>query len=377
MPPADGGPAIETGSGNGSGSGSSGSSGGGSSSSSGSGSSSSGSGSGSSSGSGTSSGTVQDASAGGEGGGGADASPGNNPNAKQSIIWIPTYLGSFAANLKMVTSNPKSFTHVAPDIYQLNFAYTSGPAKLSGNSFDGLSVQQIAQQVHAAGMKLMPLVYAGAGNGGTDQGIQNILNDSPAGAQSSFISSMVKEAQTMMYDGWNLDFEVQGTNYSQYGTKYVTFLTAFKAALNAQNMILTVELGDWFTRQCGGDGLIDLTTIGPSVDRVIIMDYSGTYGTPVTSCPGKPPAQQSCANQFGALMNIMCDVSPSSAVSIGLIEGSGGSGTNPFLDQALNAVAAAGFTSVAVWPDATPFLNPANIPGGATWYSLLAGYMAK
>ena len=66
-------------------------------------------------------------------------------------------------------------------------------------------------------------------------------------------------------------------------------------------------------------------------------------------------------------MNIMCDISPTSAVSIGLIEGSGGSGTNPFLDRALNAVSAVGFTSVAVWPDETPFLNSANIPNGGTW----------
>ena len=75
-------------------------------------------------------------------------------------------------------------------------------------------------------------------------------------------------------------------------------------------------------------------------------------------------------------MNIMCDISPTSSVSIGLIEGSGGSGANPFLGQALDAVGALGFTSVAVWPDETPFLNAANIPNGGTWPSLLAGYLA-
>ncbi len=74
---------------------------------------------------------------------------------------------------------------------------------------------------------------------------------------------------------------------------------------------------------------------------------------------------------------MMCDVSPRSAVSIGLIDGNGGSGTNPFLNKALSAVAMAGFTSVAAWPDESNFLNSANIPGGATWYSLLADYLAK
>jgi hypothetical protein len=48
-------------------------------------------------------------------------------------------------------------------------------------------------------------------------------------------------------------------------------------------------------------------------------------------------------------MNHLCSVSPSSAVSIGLIEGSGGSGTNPFLDQALDSINTVGFTAVAAW----------------------------
>ena len=297
---------------------------------------------------------------------------------RQVLVWLPTYLGSFSANLKLVTgSSPKAFTQVSPDFYNLNYDYRSGPAQIAGESFDGLSVQQVANQVHAAGMQLIPLVYAGAGNSGTDQGIQNVISDSPAGTQQSFITAMVQEAQTRHYDGWNLDFEVQGTGYAKYGVAYVQFLAAFKAALHAQNMILTVDVADWYIRQCGGDGLVDLTQIGASVDLAIIEDYAGDLGTPLSSCPGgTPPAQQSCDNNFGALMNIMCDVTPTSAISIGLIEGSGGSGANPFLDQALNAVSTLGFSSVAVWPDETPFLNSANIPNGGTWPSLLAGYLA-
>jgi hypothetical protein len=291
---------------------------------------------------------------------------------------MPTYLGSFSANLQSVTSNPKSFTIVAPDFYDLNFNYMSGPPNLGSTTYDGMSIDQIVQQVHGAGMKITPLMYAGAGNSGTDQGIQNVLNDSPSGTQNNFITGLVMEAQMRGWDGWDLDWEVSNTGYSQYGMKYVQFLTALKAALHAHNMVVSITIGDWYIRQCSGDGLVDLTQIGPAVDRVIIMDYAGTYGSPVMSCPGgTPPSQQNCNNDFGALMNIMCDVSPSTAVSIGLIEGSGGSGANPFLDQALNAVATVGFTGVAVWPDAAPFLDSSNIPNGGTWYSLLASYMTK
>jgi hypothetical protein len=310
---------------------------------------------------------------------GADAADGAALlSGRQVLVWIPTYLGSFSANLTMVTSsNPKAYTQVSPDFYNLNYAYTSGPPKIAGESFDGLSVAQVAQQVHAAGMQLIPLIYAGAGNSGTDQGIQNVISDSPPGTQNTFITAAVAEAQTRQYDGWNLDFEVSNTGYAQYGVQYVNFLAAFKAALHAQNMILTIDIADWYIRQCAGDGLVDLTSIGASVDLAIMEDYAGTYGSPVAACPGgTPPASQNCANEFGALMNILCDVMPQNAVSVGLIEGSGGSGANPFLDQALNAIAAAGFTSVAVWPDETPFLNSANIPNGGTWNSLLAGYLA-
>jgi hypothetical protein len=337
------------------------------------------------SGGGDSGGSLPDATTGSDSGGSTDGSPPSDAadastllSGRQVLVWLPTYLGSFSANLSMVTgSSPKAYTQVSPDFYNLNYAYTSGPAQIAGETFDGLTVAQVAQQVHAAGMQLIPLVYAGAGNSGTDQGIQNVVSDSPAGTQNNFITAMVKEAQTRQYDGWNLDFEVSSTGYAQFGVPYVKFLAAFKAALHAANMILTIDVADWYIRQCAGDGLVDLTEIGPSVDLVIMEDYAGTYGSPVASCPGgTAPAQQNCNNEFGALMNIMCDVSPTSAVSIGLIEGSGGSGANPFLDQALNAVAAAGFTSVAVWPDETPFLNSANIPSGGTWNSLLAEYLA-
>jgi hypothetical protein len=168
------------------------------------------------------------------------------------------------------------------------------------------------------------------------------------------------------------------SSYTQYGAEYISFLAAFKAALHAQSMILTIDVGDWYVRQCGGDGLVDLVQIGPSVDVVIIEDYYGTYGTPPTSCPGgTPPAQQTCTEDFGGILGLMCDVTPTTAVNIGMIEGAGGTGANPFLNQALGAVSTIGFTSVSVWPGETPFLNSANIPNGATWYSLLAAFLTQ
>jgi Glycosyl hydrolases family 18 len=348
---------------------------------------------------------VDAGSTGDSGGDGAFDAP-ITTGAKESLVWIPTLLGDggiFAANLQSVTSHPQSFTTVAPDFYDMNFPYTSGTPTLASDTFNGLSLTQVAQQVHAAGMKITPLMYAGAGNGGTDQGIWNVLNDSPAGTRNNLIAALVAEGQRWGWDGWNLDWEVSnttadggvGTTYALYGTKYVQFLSALKTALHAQNMTVSIVVGESYIRQCAvsegdpsGYDVVDLTQIGPAVDRVIVMAYGDSYGQPATSCPsGTPPLDGTCDDSsFGAMMNIMCDVSPPSSVSIGLIQGSmagnGGCarracGTNPFLDQALNDVAAVGFTGVAVWPGDAPFLYATEIPDGGTWYSLLANYMSQ
>jgi hypothetical protein len=52
--------------------------------------------------------------------------------------------------------------------------------------------------------------------------------------------------------------------------------------------------------------------------------------------------------------------------------------SNPFAGDALAAVETYGFTNVALWPDDAQFMNASNIsPAGATWYSLLAEFLAK
>ena len=313
-----------------------------------------------------------------------DGSPGRGeaeasapPGPKAALIWL---WNDYANSLNDIVSHAKSFTHVSPAFYQVNYAYSMGAARSNGGNYNGLSTQQIVQKIHDAGMKCVPLVQAGAGNSGTDQGIQDILNDSPPGAQNSFITSMAMEAQANKYDGYNLDWEVAspGTGYAAFGMKLAAFLTAFRKALNAQHMTLSIDIGDWYTLQCGSDGLVDLTQMGAAVDQVIVMDYAGSLGNPQASCPASPPAQPDCAggNQFGALLNVMCDVVPSSAVNIGLIAGNNGGGTNPIADKALSAVSAIGFRSVAVWPSPNSFLDSSNVPGGGTWYSLLEKFLA-
>jgi hypothetical protein len=246
-----------------------------------------------------------------------------------------------------------------------------------GNTFDGLTIAQVAAQVHGAGMKLIPLMY-----GPSDQDTQTFLGDSAA--QTTFINWLVTEAQTNHYDGWNIDWEPSSVPYSEYGAQYIQFLTAAKAALSKKSLLLTVDIGGWYIQQCGHPGGIDLTQIGAAVDVAIIEDYAGGLGppNPLAACPGGTPAATvDCApdpnNYFGSQLNMMCDVSPAAAVNIGLINGKGGTGANPFLPMALDAISALGFTQVAVWPDESTFLTSTNIPGGGTWYSLFAKFLAQ
>ncbi len=306
----------------------------------------------------------------------ASADAAGAAGGRQVLVWTPTYM-SFSQSLKAVTSTtPKAFTEVSPDFYKMNATL---PPSIQGadsnNAFDGLSIAQVATQVHAAGMKLLPLMY-----GPDDSVYQTFLSDS--GAQSTLITWLVTEAQKNDYDGWNLDWEPGSVPYPGYGMQYVSFLTAARTALNEKSLILTVDIGGWYIAQCGNGGGLDLTQLGPAVDAAIIEDYAGGLGppNPLAACPGGAPAPTiNCApdNYFGAQLNLMCDVSPASAVNIGIINGQGGSGANPFLPTALDSIGAIGFTQVAVWPDENTFLTSTNIPGGQTWYSLLAQFLAQ
>jgi len=207
--------------------------------------------------------------AGGVGGAAAAARPAN-PSGKQSLIWI---WQNYNITLANVIENANSFTHVSPALYQLNYDYKSGVAQ--GENADGLyggvAGKAMAAKVHAVGLKIVPLMYAGAGNAnGTDQGIQNVLSD--AGVQQSFIASHVQEAVDNDYDGCNRGCEVLTTTYPEYGQSLITFLTAFKSALHAQNRVLSLDLGGWYIKQCkasGGSGLVDLQALGPAVDQAM------------------------------------------------------------------------------------------------------------
>ena len=322
----------------------------------------------------------------------SDPEPGTADAAapgRQSLVWVwMDYPDSLAA----VAANKSSFTHVSPSLYNVNYAYTSGVATLQSDNgpdnFDGLSSAEIASRIHAAGMKCIPLIQAGAGNSGTDQGIQNIVGDSPEGTQAAFISSMVQEAVTKGYDGYSLDWEVGGgTTYAAYGAGLVSFLGAFQSALHQHGMVLSLIVGGWFVEQsnCSGNtGFVDLAAVAPNVDQVIMMAYDTTLGTPPAACTTSVKNPQNCGNDFASDMNLMCAYVPESEISIGF-DSDPNAGNNPIAGACVSATQTAGVQAVAIWPEyntagangSYAFCDTTHIaPAGATWFNLLAGFLA-
>lgn len=304
----------------------------------------------------------------------------------QSLVWV---WYDFANSLAAVAAHPESFTHVSPALYQINYDYASGVPQFYGgdDNFDGLTSAQIAAQIRGMGKKCVPLIFGGGTNLGTDQGIQNILNDSPAGAQASFINSLVTEGLAKGYDGWNLDWEVDrnaGTTYAAYGTKLTHFLSVLKAALHQHGMTLSFDLGTWYLKQTycsGGSGVVDLTALAPTVDLAILENYvSQLEGG--SECPLSLPNPQTCDGNFVSALNLMCAYLPLDVISIGL-NAKGGS-SNLIAGPTLETLRRYGIKNVAIWPDYNAlgpggsyvFLDNTSInPAGTTWYALLSNFL--
>jgi spore germination protein YaaH len=262
--------------------------------------------------------------------------------------------------------------------------FTSGSG---GDDFDGLTSQAIADQTHALGMKCTPLVFGGAANSGTDQGIQNILNDSPKGAQKSFIDAMVAEAVSKGYDGYDLDWEVDGgTDYAKYGKPLEAFLAAFDGALAAKGKTLSLIVGTWFMKQSdcsGGTGLVDLAAVAPLVDQIIIMDYTPTLGSPAKICDSSVKPAVACNGDFGNAFDWMCADVPLEKISIGL-DSDPKNGNNPSAGDTMAAIGASGVRNVAIWPEDNGGAGGYRLcddtgiaPSSATWFGLFSEFLSK
>jgi hypothetical protein len=330
---------------------------------------------------------------------GTGAAPSGALAGYESWAWL---YADYQASLGAVADNVGSFTHISPTFYTINYAYASGVAYYSNcgggssctdsgsNDFDGLTTQQVAAEINGLGLATIPLIYGGAANSGVDTGVQNILNDTN-GAQGSFITAMVQEAVANGYAGYNLDWEVGSGVGSAYAASFVAFVDAFKTALAVHGMSLSADAvvsninGCWCS---GNDGYLDFGLLSSSsLDRLVIEDYTASYGAASTSCqpavlgstaPIDCPLNSSGSDvTFTGLLNYMCSNLPANMVVVGVESYS--TATNGFAGEAISTMQAYGIDKVAVWPQqegSYPFLSDNGLvaPQG-DWYSLLAGFL--
>lgn len=340
---------------------------------------------------------------------GSISGPGNSgtvsidsATSRESWAWVYT---NWQTSLTAIGANPNSFTHVSPTFYSLNYDYLSGVAFYANcpvssgyicsangnNSFDTMTTAQFAAQVKSLGMATIPAIYAGAANGGTDQGVQNILANTN-GAGTNFISAMVTEAVNNGYDGYNLDWEMGSGVTASDANAFVSFANTFKSALAAHNMTLSVDAiasninGSWCS---GNNGYLDFAKLSnSSIDRVIVEDYTSSLGANTTQCeavllsaasPAQCPVNSSNTNVTAVgLFNYMCANLPANMIVIGLESYSGG--TNPIAGSAIGILESYGLHKVAVWPEVEtgyPFLSANRLVATQSdWYGLLSSFLS-
>jgi hypothetical protein len=118
---------------------------------------------------------------------------------------------------------------------------------------------------------------------------------------------------------------------------------------------------------------------------MIIMAYDTALGSPPTQCNASVSNPQNCGSDFGSDMSLMCAYVPLDKINIGY-DSDPANGNNDIAGASVSATEAAGITAVSIWPEyntAGPkgsyvLCDTTNIsPAGATWFELLAGFLAQ
>ncbi len=108
-------------------------------------------------------------------------SPPASGGGRESWAWIYSH---WSASLSAIAANTAAFTHVSPLWYTLNYDYAGGLPHFvacdgdfscgggATNSFGGMTAQQVTARLNAEGLAVVPGIYAGASNSGTDASVQ-------------------------------------------------------------------------------------------------------------------------------------------------------------------------------------------------------------
>jgi hypothetical protein len=247
---------------------------------------------------------------------------------------------------------------------------------------DGQSPSALAALWHADGLKVVPSITDGTGNGGDDTGAFNLISSTTLG--SNFAAAMVSIAETNGYDGYNLDWYLGPGVDNSKADAFVAFVNTFGKALAAQQMTLSLSIVTANVNGCTGDGsggaFVDLAKLSASsIDAIILKDFAGALGTASTSCQSvvpNPTTPIACPTDFTGQLNLLCSNLPLGKTVVGLQDVS--AATNAIVGTAFSAVQNYGFGAVAVQPPggAVTLLDDSGVaPPTADWYTLLAAFL--
>jgi hypothetical protein len=317
---------------------------------------------------------------------------------RSSIGWAVDYPADV---LTAIAAHPGAFTHVAVLLYDVG-AYASGVAPFwntpaGKDSFEyGLTSAELASKVHAMGLKVLAAVIGGQ-EFGSNQGLVNILDDSPPGTQASFVSSMVGEAEAKGYDGYALDLAMGGApvglviDQALYGAKMVAFLGGFRQALHDRKLVLTVAIVPNDVEQSctsSGSGVLDLTQLGRYVDLTMLEAYGSSLGSGASACPATYTDPVGCytGSVFGPFANavdLLCS-NTAQAAQMTVMMNASPSMTNPFAGNALALVQSYGIESVSLFPQINTAGDGGSYaiydttgirPAGTDWFTLLSTFV--
>jgi hypothetical protein len=324
--------------------------------------------------------------------------------------------------LDVIGAHKSAFTHVAVLVYDLA-GYTSGVAPFwrtpaGQDAFQhGMTSATMAQKVHGMGLKFVPAMHGGQ-EYGSNQGMINILDDSPPGTQAGFISAMVSEATTKNFDGFTLDLAMGGApagliiDSEHYGTKMETFLGAFRAALHAHKMVLLLAFVPNDVKQsCTsyGNGVFDLLQLGRYVDLAMMEAFGTTLGTGGSTCPKNYTDPTGCFGgdifaPFANDVDLLC-ANTAQQPQMTVMMNASPTMTNPFAGDAMALVESYGIPSVSLFPQVNMNKDPGDAgngddageggdaesraeatyaiydstgmsPAGTDWFTLLSAFLA-
>ncbi len=193
--------------------------------------------------------------------------------------WIPYW--STAASVQSFNANADVFSDISPFWHSL-----TGDATVSDQATPA-NRATVINAARAAGVPVVPAITDGTGSGNLAAALANPTR------RTAVVNTMVNLVTSRGYDG--LDLDLEGFAYSDPKSSWpttrpnwVAFVSQLGAALHARGKVLFATIPPTYDSNRGsssGYWVYDYAGIAPHVDRVRLMAYDYSVGSPGPIAP--------------------------------------------------------------------------------------------